>query len=224
MKFRLWATLGTVFFAHSAFSAAALDTEKQRFSYAVGIQIGQSLKQDGLDVDADALGQAISDVLNDRSPQLSMEEMQAAVQTFQERVQAERSAAAESNRTAGEAFLAENKKDPEVVETGSGLQYRVIEEGTGQSPQADDTVKVHYRGVLIDGTEFDSSYARGEPVEFPVNNVIEGWQEALPLMKEGAKWKIYVPAELAYGERGAGPSIGPNATLIFDIELLSVND
>lgn len=227
MRFYAVVTLVAVLLGHPAFAAggaAALDSEKQRFSYALGIQIGQSLKQDGLDVDVDALNQAISDVITGQEPRLSMEEMQTAVQQFQQRMQSERMAVGERNREAGEAFLEENRADPEVVETDSGLQYRVIEEGSGQSPTADDTVKVHYRGTLIDGTEFDSSLARGEPVEFPVGNVIEGWQEVLPMMKEGAKWKVYVPAELAYGERGAGSDIGPNATLIFDIELLEVKE
>jgi FKBP-type peptidyl-prolyl cis-trans isomerase FklB len=126
------------------------------------------------------------------------------------------------NKAEGEKFLADNKKKEGIKTTASGLQYKVIKDGTGKTPKATDTVSTHYRGTLISGKEFDSSYKRGEPAEFPVNGVIKGWTEALQLMKEGAKWQLFIPSELAYGERGAGQDIGPNSTLIFDIELLSV--
>ena len=130
---------------------------------------------------------------------------------------------ADENRQQGEAFLATNAQVEGVVTLPSGLQYKIIREGTGKQPTASDTVTVHYRGTLIDGAEFDSSYSRGQPATFPVNGVIQGWVEALQLMKEGAKWQLFIPPELAYGERGAGRDIGPNATLIFDVELLTVN-
>ena len=129
---------------------------------------------------------------------------------------------AEANRQKGEAFLVENQKKEGVITLPSGLQYKVIEEGTGESPKPNDTVVTHYRGTLIDGKEFDSSYRRGEPASFPVNRVIAGWTEALQLMKVGAKWQLFIPPELAYGERGAGRAIGPNAALIFEIELVEI--
>lgn len=200
----------------------SLATDKEKFSYTVGIQIGQSLMEDGLDIDVNALGQAIRDVVEGNTPRLSMDEMQTAIQTFQTKQAEAREASARDNLRAGQAFLAENRAKSGVVETRSGLQYQVIEEGNGRQPGAQDTVVVNYRGTLINGTEFDSSYRRGEPVTFPVNAVIPGWREVLPLMKVGAKWKVFIPADLAYGERGAGANIGPNETLIFDIELLGI--
>ncbi len=200
----------------------SLGTAKEKFSYTVGFQIGQSLKEDGLDIDVNALSQAIRDVMTDTTPRLSMEDMQAAVQAFQAQQMEIREASAKESLRVGQAFLAENRSKSGVVETKSGLQYQIIEEGAGKQPQETDTVSVNYRGTLINGTEFDSSYRRGEPVSFPVNAVIPGWQEVLPLMKEGAKWKVFIPPNLAYGERGAGANIGPNETLVFDIELLKV--
>ena len=211
--------------AGAAFAAGpALQTDKQKLGYTVGYQIGHSLKTDGLDVDVQALNQAIADVLTGAEPRMSEEEMQAAIETFQARMMAEREQAAEENLQAGEAFLAQNKQREGVVETPSGLQYEVEEEGSGRKPTDNDTVMVHYRGTLIDGTEFDSSYNRGEPVTFPVNGVIQGWREVLPLMQEGAKWRVYIPSQLGYGSRGAGQDIPPNSALIFDIELLSVEE
>lgn len=199
--------------------AADLSNDKQRFSYLIGTQVGQQLKNDNIELDEAAFMAAIKDAIAGKKPQLSDEEMQATVQHVQEQRQAEAKKMGEKNRTEGEKFLAANKGKPGVKVTDSGLQYKVIEEGTGASPKATDTVEVDYRGTLIDGQEFDSSYARGKPASFPVNGVIPGWQEALQKMKEGAKWQIYVPSQLAYGERGAGGLIGPNATLIFDVEL-----
>lgn len=203
-------------------AAQTLNTDKEKFSYTVGFQIGQSLKEDGLDIDVNALSQAIRDVMTGTAPRLSMEQMQAAVQAFQAQQMEEREATARDNLRAGQAFLADNRSKSGVVETKSGLQYQVVEEGAGKQPGDTDTVVVNYRGALIDGTEFDSSYRRGEPATFPVNAVIPGWREVLPLMKVGAKWKVVIPPDLAYGERGAGPNIGPNETLVFDIELLGI--
>ncbi len=203
-------------------AAQTLNSDKEKFSYTVGFQIGQSLKEDGLDIDVAALSQAIRDVMAGNEPRLSMEEMQAAVQSFQAQQMEAREAVARDNLRAGQSFLADNRAKSGVVETDSGLQYQVIEEGSGKQPSDSDTVRVHYRGTLIDGTEFDSSHSRGEPATFPVNAVIPGWREVLPLMKVGAKWKVFIPADLAYGERGAGANIGPNETLLFDIELLAI--
>ena len=204
--------------------ALDLDTDKKRFSYIVGLQIGQQFKNDKIELDEAAFIAAIKDMAEGKQPQLSQTEIQATLQRFQQQRAAEAQQAAETNRQEGEQFLASNSKKEGVKALPSGLQYKVIEAGTGASPKPTDTVEVHYRGTLINGTEFDSSYSRGQPASFPVNGVIQGWQEALPLMKEGAKWQIYVPSDLAYGSRGAGADIGPNSTLIFDIELLKIKN
>ena len=203
--------------------AAKLETEKQKMSYIIGYNVGSNLKHDGMDVDPEILLEALQDALKGARPQLSQEEMQATVKAVQQRMIAERKALAEKNEKAGQEFLAANKKKEGVKELPSGLQYKVIKAGTGKQPKANDTVTVNYRGTLISGQQFDSSYDRGEPSTLPVNGVIQGWQEALQLMKEGAKWQIYVPSKLAYGGRSAGNGIGPNETLIFDLELLKVN-
>jgi len=209
--------------AAPAYSADTIKTDAQKFGYAVGYQIGQNLKNQGLgDVDVKALSQAITDVLKEQKLKLSMDEMQKAVQGKQEKMLAERNAKGDKAKEAGAKFLAENKKKPGIVTLESGIQYKVITEGKGQKPTLNDTVVAHYRGTLIDGTEFDSSYKRGEPATFPLNGVIKGWQDVLPLMAEGSKWQVFIPSDLAYGERGAGANIGPNETLIFDIELVKV--
>lgn len=197
-------------------------TDKQKLSYALGHQVGKSIKRDGLEVDAKALTQAIEDVLADTSPRMSPEEMQAAIVAFRKKSIEERRATAAKTKKAGEEFLAANKAKEGVIVLPSGLQYKVIKKGSGKKPKASETVVANYRGTLINGTEFDSSYSRGKPETFPVNGVIKGWQEVLPLMREGAKWRIFVPTELAYGSRGAGDAIGPNETLVFDIELVKV--
>lgn len=206
-----------------AFSADDIKTDDQKFSYAIGFQIGQNLKNQGLaDVDVKALSQAVSDVLQGKDLKLSMEEMQQAVQAKQSKMMAARDAEGEKAKVAGEKFLAENKSKPGVKTLDSGIQYKVITEGKGAKPTAESSVVAHYRGTLINGTEFDSSYKRGEPATFPLNGVIKGWQEVLPLMATGSKWQVFIPSELAYGTRGAGADIGPNETLIFDIELVEV--
>lgn len=196
--------------------------DKEKFSYAVGHQIGSRLKQDKVDIDAKMLGQAIQDVINGSPLKLTEEEMRGAMMAYQQKRMEEMQATADQNLKAGEEFLAENKKKEGIVTTKSGLQYKVLTEGKGRKPKETDTVVAHYRGTLINGTEFDSSIARGEPATFPVNGVIPGWQEALKLMPEGSKWQVFIPANLAYGQRGAGESIGPNETLVFDIELIKV--
>lgn len=206
-----------------AAEAPELTKEQQKFSYALGFQIGQSLKQNAADIDVKALTQSIEDVLTGKPPRISMQEMQKSYESGQKKIRDKMSAAGDKNSKAGEDFLAANKKKPGVTTLPSGLQYKVMKAGTGKKPQATSTVTVHYRGTLINGKEFDSSYKRNEPTTFQLDRVIKGWQEALPLMPEGAKWQIFVPSELAYGARGAGSDIGPNETLIFEIELLKVN-
>jgi FKBP-type peptidyl-prolyl cis-trans isomerase FklB len=201
---------------------AGLKTDKQKFSYTAGYQIGQNLKRQNLDLDSKTFSQGVQDAIANAKPRLKPEEMQAAIQAQQKKDMEKQAAAAKKNLDAGLAFLEANKKKDGVVTLPSGLQYKVITEGKGKQPKSTDTVVAHYRGTLINGTEFDSSYQRNEPATFPVAGVIKGWQEALPLMKEGAKWQVYIPSDLAYGPRGAGGEIGPNEALIFDIELLSV--
>ncbi|WP_262913105.1 FKBP-type peptidyl-prolyl cis-trans isomerase [Portibacter marinus] len=189
-------------------------------SYSIGILMGQNLKQQGFDnINADSMADAINDVLQGNDLKVPNDEAQALVNKYAQEKAAEKSAAA---RGAGEAFLAENAKREEIKTTDTGLQYEVLKEGEGATPGPTDKVKVHYEGMLIDGTVFDSSIKRGEPISFPVNGVIAGWTEALQLMKEGSKWKIYIPYDLAYGERGAGGQIPPYAALIFEVELLEV--
>ncbi len=204
--------------------AVDLDNDKKRFSYIVGLQIGQQLTTDNIDLDEAAFMAAIKDVASGAKPQLSQADIQATLQRIQQERAAEAKNVAEKNRAEGEKFLANNAKKSDVKTLDSGLQYKVFEAGKGAKPKATDTVEVHYRGTLINGTEFDSSFSRGQPATFPVNGVIKGWQEALQLMKEGAKWQIFVPSDLAYGNRGAGAQIGPNATLVFDVELLKIKN
>src|SRR3972149_78643 len=203
---------------------AGFKTDKQKFSYTAGYQIGQNLKRQNLDLDSKALRQGAQDAITNAKPRLKPEEMQAAVQAQQKKDMEKQEAQAKKNLEAGQAFLEKNKKKEGVVTLSSGLQYKVITEGKGKQPKSTDTVVAHYRGTLINGTEFDSSYMRNEPVTFQVEGVIKGWQEALPLMKEGAKWQVYIPVELGYGARGYGNAIGPNETLVFDIELLSIKN
>ncbi|MBI3570795.1 MAG: FKBP-type peptidyl-prolyl cis-trans isomerase [Gammaproteobacteria bacterium] len=203
---------------------AGFKTDKQKFSYTAGYQIGQNLKRQNLDLDSKAFSQGAQDAITSAKPRLKPEEMQAAVQAQQKKDMENQEARAKKSLETGQAFLEANKKKDGVVTLPSGLQYKIITEGKGKQPKGTDTVVAHYRGTLINGTEFDSSYQRNEPATFPVAGVIKGWQEALPLMKEGAKWQVYIPADLAYGPRSAGGAIGPNEVLIFDIELLSVKD
>jgi len=202
-------------------------TEQQKISYSLGYNIGRDFRQKKLDIDADVLMRGMKDALADRKTALSEEEMRQAMQELQKKMvalqQQQIQQLAEKNEKEGKDFLAANRQKEGVKTTMSGLQYKVISKGTGKKPGRDDKVTVHYRGRLLDGTEFDSSYRRNKPATFPVGGVIPGWTEALQLMKEGAKWQLYIPADLAYGEKGAGPMIGPNATLIFDVELISVN-
>jgi len=204
--------------------ALELDTDKKRFSYFVGLQVGQQIKNDGIELDEAAFVAAIKDVAAGATPRLSQAELQATLQRVQQQRAADAAKAGESNLLEGQRFLAENKEKAGVKVTASGLQYKVINAGSGAKPKGTSTVEVHYRGTLINGTEFDSSYSRGQPATFPVNGVIQGWTEALQLMQEGAKWQLFIPSELAYGSRGTGADIGPNSTLIFDVELLQIKN
>jgi FKBP-type peptidyl-prolyl cis-trans isomerase FklB len=207
-------------------SAVKLDSTKNRISYTIGVNIGQDFKSQQMDIEPDALLMGLKDTLAGKELQLTEEEMVQEIQNFQQEMQAklvaEMEQQAAKNKAEGEAFLTENAKREGVVVTESGLQYKIIEPGEGEPPGPADVATVHYRGTLIDGTQFDSSYDRGQPAAFPVGGVIAGWSEALQLMKPGAKWQLIIPAELAYGDRGAGQDIGPNSTLLFDVELISV--
>lgn len=204
-----------------------LDNPKSRISYTIGLNIGKDFTSQDMDLDPDVLVMGIKDAMEGRDSKLTEEEMMAEIQAFQQDMQARQIAKvqelAAKNRAESEAFLAENATQEGVVVLDSGLQYKIIEPGDGASPTVDSMVTVHYRGTLVDGTEFDSSYSRNEPATFPVGGVIPGWTEALPLMKEGAKWQLVIPSDLAYGENGAGNVIGPNAALLFDVELISVD-
>ncbi len=206
------------------FAQTGLDSDKQKFSYAIGVQLGQNIRSQSIEIDSDAFLSGISDTIKGQGLKLTADEMQAAARRYQAEQDLKQQQLGEQNRLAEEIFLAENKNKRGVTELVSGLQYKVLTEGQGQQPRPTDTVVVHYHGTLLDGTEFDSSYSHGQPVTISLQNVIRGWQEALPLMKVGSKWQIVVPAELAYGEQTAGPHIGPNSTLIFDIELLSIEN
>ncbi len=192
----------------------------EKVSYALGLSLGNNLSESGLtSLDYDKLAQGIKDVLEHNQPEISLQEAQSILQKFFQELQTK---ANEKNIEAGKKFLAENAQRPEVKTTASGLQYEIIKEGNGKKPTASDTVKVHYEGTLIDGTVFDSSVRRGEPATFGVTQVIAGWVEALQLMTVGSKWKLFIPSELAYGAHGAGQSIAPHSTLIFEVELLDI--
>ncbi|KUJ83907.1 hypothetical protein AWR36_008845 [Microbulbifer flavimaris] len=217
-----------------AAAEVALETQEQKVSYIIAEDMAKRLESQDVALDPQVVLMALDDVAQGRESRLSDEDKQQVIAVFQEQMQSKQQemlqkqeeefkAAAEDNAAKGKTFLEENAKKDGVVVTDSGLQYKVVREGSGDSPTADSTVEVDYRGTLIDGTEFDSSYARGEPVQFPVGGVIKGWTEALQLMKEGAKWELYIPAELAYGPGGAGGLIGPNETLIFEVELHKAN-
>ena len=207
-------------------SDATPKTLKERFSYSLGLRIGNdiSLMKDKLD--PASFMQGLKDHMEGKTPLMSPEEVAKANEEFQKimrgKMQQEAQATTNQNRAAGEAFLAKNKGRKEVTTTVSGLQYEVITSGNGPKPKATDVVRVHYRGTLLDGTEFDSSYKRKAPVSFPLNRVIPGWTEGLQLMPVGAKYRFFIPSQLAYGKRGAPPNIGGDATLTFDVELLEI--
>ena len=204
-----------------------LKTQKDKVSYAIGLDMGNGLKKNDVDVNPDIVAKAIKDILSGNKPLMTEQEAKTALLDLQKDLQAKQvernKALGEKNKKEGEAFLAKNKSKDGVKTLPSGLQYKVITEGKGKTPKASDTVTVQYSGTLIDGTEFDSSYKRGQPATFPVGGVIKGWTEGLQLMKEGSKWQLFIPSDLAYGEKGTqGGPIGPNAVLIFEVELVSI--
>ena len=210
-------------------SSAVLDTEEKRVSYGMGMGLGHRIKQETFAVDIEFFTKGIKDAVDGSEPLMTQDEIVEEMKAFQQKQiakqQEEMAKIAEQNRTEGEAFLAENGAKEGVVTTESGLQYKILTEGTGVKPSATDTVEVNYAGTLIDGSEFDSSYKRGATVSFPVNGVIPGWTEALQLMPVGSKWQLFIPSNLAYGPGGTGGGpIGPNATLIFEVELVSIKD
>lgn len=203
-----------------------LTTKQDKISYIFGHNIGKNMNQQGIEISMDAMSQGIKDGFSNGESKIAVEEMTNLMRDFRKEMTARKSEKkklqSDQNSKEGKDFLAENAKKEGVVVLPSGLQYKVMISGTGNSPKADDKVKTNYRGTLINGTEFDSSYKRSKPTTFPVNGVIAGWTEALQLMKEGAKWQLFVPSDLAYGKRGAGNQIGPDATLIFEIELIEI--
>ena len=229
MKSILMAIMGMFLFSAQVLAAenVQLQSQKDKASYALGMSVGKNMKQQlPTEIDPDIFAKGLKDAFSGAEPLLSEEEMRTIMTAFQKDIsekQAEKmKVVGEKNKKEGVAFLAENKKKEGVITLASGLQYKIIKQGTGNIPKATDKVTTHYQGTLIDGTEFDSSYKRGEPTTFQVNGVIPGWTEALQLMQVGSKWQLFVPSNLAYGERGAGPNIGPNAVLIFTVELLSI--
>jgi len=200
-----------------------LKTEKDKLSYAIGLITAQQWKQKNIEVTPAVVAAVIDDIQSGNKPQLSEVEVRAALDNFQNQQQEKAKLASDDNIAEGAVFLAKNKDNEGVIETDSGLQYQIIEPGEGANPLATDSVTVHYRGTLLDGTEFDSSHKRGQPATFPLNGVIAGWTEGVQLIKPGGKIKLFISSDLAYGDRGAPPTIGPGATLIFDVDLISIN-
>ena len=214
-------------------SSVTLDTNQQQVSYIIGRDLARNFAQQGLELDIDTLAAALKEGLSGQPSRLTQEQMQSAMQQLQEQLGGgmededdddTQSNTMNNNKAEGEAFLAENAQKPGVTTLPSGLQYEVLTEGSGKKPTLRSSVTTHYHGTLPNGKVFDSSYQRGQPATFPVNGVIAGWTEALQLMPEGSKWRLYIPSDLAYGKRGAGRDIGPDSALVFDVELLKVNN
>jgi FKBP-type peptidyl-prolyl cis-trans isomerase FklB len=210
----------------AAQDAPALKTEKEKLSYAMGMDLGNQLKSRSVEIDPAIFGRGLVDALSGSKTLLTPEEAKAIITELQKAMlvkqAAEAKAAGEKNKAEGDAYMAANKTKEGVVTLTSGVQYKVLTAGTGKMPTAEQTVVCQYRGTLIDGNEFDSSYKRGQPATFPVKGVIKGWTEVLQLMPVGSKWQVFIPPNLAYAERGSGAMIGPNATLIFEIELVAI--
>jgi FKBP-type peptidyl-prolyl cis-trans isomerase FklB len=226
-------TAKTTTAAKTATAPVMLKTDKEKTSYAIGSDLGNKLKSASIDVDPAILSRGIKDVLTGGKPAMTDDEVRAKLMELSKQVQAAQQEAqkkqqeankvvGEKNRKEGDTFLSDNKSKEGVVALPSGLQYKILKAGDGPKPTAADTVTCNYRGTLIDGKEFDSSYKRGQPASFPVGGVIKGWTEALQLMPVGSKWQLFIPADLAYGDRQAGPDITPGSTLIFEVELLSI--
>jgi FKBP-type peptidyl-prolyl cis-trans isomerase FklB len=228
MKHVLATILSVGFFFGICYAGEKLELkdQKDKESYSLGYQFGQNLKAQSLEINLDVYTSGVRDALGGKDSLMSQEEIRATVSDLQKRIaavrQKELKEKAEKNLAESKAFLEENKKKEGIKTLPSGLQYKVIIEGTGKTPKSTDTVTVHYRGTLVNGSESDSSYKRGQPATFQVSGVIKGWSEALQLMKEGSKWQLFIPPDLAYGERAAGPQIPPNSALIFEVELISV--
>ncbi|MCU7904604.1 MAG: FKBP-type peptidyl-prolyl cis-trans isomerase [Candidatus Thiodiazotropha sp. (ex Epidulcina cf. delphinae)] len=221
-RYKFLVLSGFLFLSHGTF-AVDLSTTKQQYSYTMGIQVGQMLRaQDSGALDIDAFSAAIADYLGDKPIQLSQEKMRAALKYHYENMQSERNKLAKENLTRGAEFREENAKRHGVTTLENGLQYEVLEPGDGASPQKEDRVEVHYKGALIDGSVFDSSHTREKPAQFNLNRVVPGFREAITRMKPGAKWRVVMPPTLAYGEGGTGKKIGPNETLIFEIEYIGL--
>lgn len=227
MKYVLVAILSIGFLFGTCFADEKIELKEQKDkdSYSLGYQFGENLKFQGVDLNLDVYTSGIRDALGGKEPRMSSEEIRVTITSLQQRLMAAQQKVqkeqAAKNLSESKTFLAENGKKEGIKTLPSGLEYKVLTEGSGKMPKAEDTVTVHYKGTLIDGTEFDSSYKRGQPATFQVKGVIKGWTEALQLMKEGSKWQLFIPPELGYGERGGGP-IPPNSTLIFEVELLAV--
>ncbi len=222
----LMVALAMVSSATFAQKKAQLKTQKQKASYGIGMEIGTNFKEQFPDVDVDAMVRGFRDALAGAKPAIAKPELDSVMAVFQQEMVQRRSeriaVAGAKNLKEGETYCSENKGKPGVVTLPSGLQYRIIKEGTGPKPTAKDTVVCNYRGTLINGKEFDSSYKRGQPAEFVLGQVIPGWIEALQMMPVGSKWELVIPANLAYGERSMGADIGPNSTLVFEVELLGI--
>jgi len=206
--------------------ALSLTTQKQKFSYALGMNLGTGMHEQSVEVDPEIVARGMKDAISGAKPLLTEDEARQVMMEVRTQVQKAQQAKmqleAATNKKEGAAFLAANKSKPGVVTLPSGLQYKIITAGTGPKPTASDTVVCNYRGTLINGKEFDSSYKRGQPATFPLNGVIKGWTEALQLMPVGSKWQLFIPSDLAYGERSPSPDLGPDSTLIFEVELLSI--
>ena len=218
ISFALLSLAGSVF---GQDKSTPLKDSKDKVSYSIGLNIGFNLKKQNVSINPDTFVLGLKDALAGK-PQMTDEQVKETMTAFEKEMIDKQKAAGVKNGADGEKFLAENKKKEGVKTTASGLQYKVVKEGSGTQPKEKDTVMANYRGTLIDGTEFDSSYTRGQPATFPVSGVIKGWTEALQMMKVGSKYQLFIPANLAYGERAIGPDIGPNSTLIFEVELLDV--
>lgn len=229
MRFRLAAPATVAILAMlagcqpSGTGSASLDTDQQKSSYAVGLNVGRNLQAAQGLLDMAAFSRGVEDAMTGADPAMEPADLQTALEGLNTRINDKRQAAAEENKSAGDAYLAQNAEKEGVTTTDSGLQYEVLQEGEGEHPGPDDQVTVNYRGTLIDGTEFDSSYERGEPAQFQVGGVIQGFAEGLQLMQPGAKYRFVIPSDLAYGPGGSGGTIGPNQTLIFEVELISID-